>query len=283
MKSFFQYITEQEQKYLPRSRAFVGGHRANQGDLMVRKAYTPEDEPKLDALTHPRRRPEGGGPIPAGPQLTPPPSTFRPPASSESQSSRMTLPTPEEIGRAEEADAYMRQRKPDRPGETVSDEEENRRIKSWRERRERKNRDGPVGVRSDNDLMREKLKGKDKPLKRSDLIKRTPDQIKHDEEIRRVRAERNKANDPFELYPDYGDAEPSVHRARDARDRGLKNLEKRQARNIPRETLGDNTPSRIKSTKSRIESGKMIPALWTVVGRDNKGRPWDEYGFTDQK
>lgn len=95
------------------------------------------------------------------------------------------------------------------------------------------------------------------------------------------RAERNKANDPFELYPDYGDAEPSVHRARDARDRGLKNLEKRQARNIPRETLGDNTPSRIKSTKSRIESGKMIPASWTTYGRDNKDRPRDEYGFTD--
>jgi hypothetical protein len=158
MKSFFQYITEQGQKYLPRSRAFVGGHKANQGDLFVRKAYTPEDEPKLDALTHPRRRPEGGGPIPAGPQLTPPPSTFRPPASSESQSSRFTLPTPEEIRRSEEANEYMRQRKPDRPGETVSDEEENRRIKSWRERRERKNREGKNKPRDRRDLIRQRSK-----------------------------------------------------------------------------------------------------------------------------
>jgi hypothetical protein len=58
--------------------------------------------------------------------------------------------------------------------------------------------------------------------------------IEQSEEERR--AKRNKANNPFELYPDFGNAEHSMARARDARIRGLSNLDKIQSKTT-RETL----------------------------------------------
>ena len=117
-----------------------------------------------------------------------------------------------------------------------------------------------------------------------------------------------QTRDPFKQNPDYGDAEPSVHRARDARDKGLKNLEKIQADKIPVQRIinrpdpdGDthflmfpkasNKPLTTDEVVDRVESGKMRPSRFyphikakpgeTPV--EGKRRPRDEYGFTDLK
>jgi hypothetical protein len=152
------------------------------------------------------------------------------------------------------------------------------------------------------------------PWSASGSQRQTPEERASEARARAAVAKKDRAsspqtNDPFELYPDFGDAEPSVHRARDARDRGLSHLEKRRASRIPKEEqssgdappLGAGTepfrPSKFTGPLSklggifarkhtpeyeqeRIESGKMTPN-WSRYTLQNINRPQDEYGYTD--